>query len=61
MVDGTQVRVFHRLLPLPAGGTRVVYATQVTGPSADEFGPMVAGDFPEVLAALKRLLEQQPA
>lgn len=58
VVDETRVVVSHTLVPLPAGGTKIVYRTEITGPGADEFGPMVTGDFPEVLAALKRLAEQ---
>ncbi len=57
-VDGTRVLVSHRLLPLTGGGTRIVYGTKISGPAADEIGPYVTADFPEVLAALKRLAEQ---
>jgi hypothetical protein len=59
VVDETRVLVSHRLVPLPSGGTRIIYSTEITGPGADEFGPMVTADFPDVLAALKRLAEQQ--
>lgn len=31
--------------------------TEISGPDAAEFGPMVVGDFPDVLAALKRVAE----
>jgi hypothetical protein len=37
--------------------TRVTYGTEITGPNAHEFGPLVTGDFGDVLAALKRLAE----
>ncbi|MEO8155260.1 MAG: SRPBCC family protein [Rhizobacter sp.] len=57
IIDGTRVLVTHRLVPLPSGGTRIVYGTEITGPAASEFGPMVTGDFDAVLAALKRLAE----
>ena len=57
LIDGTRVLVTHRLMPLPSGGTRIVYGTEITGPAAAEFGPMVTGDFDEMLAALKRLAE----
>jgi uncharacterized protein YndB with AHSA1/START domain len=55
------VRTAHRLEPLAAGGTRVVYRTVITGPAADEVGPQlgpaVTADFPEVLGALVKLAE----
>ena len=57
VIDGTRVVVRHAIAPLPAGGARVTYSTEVTGPSAAEFGPMVTSDFPEVLRGLKRLAE----
>ena len=59
VVDDTRVIVSHRLVTLPSGRTKIVYSTEITGPAADELGPMVTSDFPEVLAALKRLAEQQ--
>ena len=58
VVDATRVVVSHTLVPLAAGGTKIVYTTTITGPGADELGPLVTSDFPEVLAALKRLAEQ---
>ena len=57
VIDGTTVRVFHGLTPLGTGGTRVTYRAEVTGPAADEIGPMATGDFDDVLAALKRTAE----
>ena len=42
---------------MPSRLTRVMYATGITGPGADAFGPMATGDFPDVLAALERLAE----
>ena len=59
VVDDTRVIVSHRLVTLPSGRTKIIYSTEITGPAADEFGPLVTSDFPEVLAALKRLAEQQ--
>ena len=59
LVEGVRVLVSHRLAALPSGGTRITYATEITGPGAGEFGPMVTSDFPEVLAALKALAERQ--
>jgi hypothetical protein len=58
VVDGVRVLVQHRIDPLPAGGSRIVYRTQVDGPDAARFGAFVTGDFPDVLAALKQLAER---
>jgi uncharacterized protein YndB with AHSA1/START domain len=58
VVDGTRVVVHHRIAALAPGRTRVSYCTEITGPAADQFGPMVTGDFPDVLRALKQRLEQ---
>ena len=58
VVGETRVVVSHRLVPLPSGATRILYSTEITGPAAEEVGPMVTADFPDVLAALKRLAEQ---
>jgi uncharacterized protein YndB with AHSA1/START domain len=58
VVGETRVVVSHRLVPLPSGSTRIIYSTEITGPSAEEVGSMVTADFPDVLAALKRLAEQ---
>jgi len=57
VVDGNRVLVFHRIEALPSGRTRISYSTEISGPKEAEFGPMVVGDFPEVLNALKRHLE----
>ena len=58
LIEGTRFIVSHTLEPLPAGGTRITYGTQVTGPAAEEMGPLVTADFPDVLAALKARAEQ---
>lgn len=58
IIDGTRVVVIHRILPLAPDRAKVSYSTQITGPAAEAFGPMVTADFPEVLSALKRLAEQ---
>lgn len=58
VVDETRVLVSHQLAPLPSGGTRIIYSTEISGPGAAEIGPMVTSDFPDVLAALKKLAEQ---
>lgn len=58
VIDGTRVLVHHRIVPLPSGNARIVYSTEISGPSASDFGPMVTGDFPDVLKALKVLAEK---
>jgi uncharacterized protein YndB with AHSA1/START domain len=57
VIDGTRVVVRHEIARLPSGNTRVTYSTEISGPAAAELGPMVTGDFPDVLRALKRLAE----
>lgn len=54
---GVVVRVTHAIAPLAAGGVRVTYRTEVEGPGAAEIGAGVSGDFPQVLAGLKRAAE----
>jgi hypothetical protein len=48
------VTVAHRIERVGAGRTRVTYAIDAAGPGAQEIGPMIAADFPDVLAALAR-------
>ncbi|MDR0780649.1 MAG: SRPBCC family protein [Pseudomonadales bacterium] len=57
VVDETRVVVYHQLISLPSGNTRIIYRTEITGPAAAELGPMVASDFADVLASLKNLAE----
>jgi uncharacterized protein YndB with AHSA1/START domain len=56
------VTTVHRLEPLPGGGTRVTYRTEITGPAAEqvgpELGPAITADFPDVLAKLVALAER---
>lgn len=59
LFEGHRVRVHHLLRALPDGGTRVLYRTEIEGPEAALIGPLVCGDFPAVLAALKHLAEAQ--
>ena len=59
VVDGNRVAVAHLLVPLRHGGTRVTFRTQVDGPDDSAIGPMVSGDFGDVLAALKSLAERE--
>ncbi|BBQ03603.1 hypothetical protein BSFA1_87310 (plasmid) [Burkholderia sp. SFA1] len=58
IVDGTRVLVDHQLISLQSGCTKIVYRTEITGPNASVFGPIVTSDFPDVLAALKRWAER---
>jgi len=46
------VTVAHRLDRAPSGQTRITYALEAAGPDAAAIGPLIAADFPEVLAAL---------
>jgi uncharacterized membrane protein len=55
------VTVAHRLERLPGGRTRVTYVLDAAGPGAQEIGPMIAADFPEVLAALAALAQGKSA
>ncbi|MQR00643.1 SRPBCC family protein [Glaciimonas soli] len=57
VLDGTRVLVHHKIMPLASGRTKIIYSTEITGPAAAEFGPMVTGDFPDVLRALKNIVE----
>ena len=57
IIDETRVIVEHRIV-VNAMGARVTYGTRIIGPSAEEFGPLVTGDFGDVLRALKRVAEQ---
>jgi hypothetical protein len=58
VIDGTRVIVEHRIEPMALGGTRVTYATPITDPGAQEFGPMVTADFRDVLHGLKKIAKQ---
>jgi uncharacterized protein YndB with AHSA1/START domain len=48
VIDGTRVVVHHRITPLASGRTRIAYSTEIEGPNAEEFGPMVTNDFGDV-------------
>jgi hypothetical protein len=61
VVDETIVRVFHQLVLLPSGNTRIIYSTEIVGPQATDVGPMVTADFDDVLVALRRLAETPTA
>jgi hypothetical protein len=51
-VANTLVRTTHRIERLDDGRARVVYRLEASGPAAEQIGPAVSADFPEVLAAL---------
>lgn len=55
-LDGITVRTLHQVEPLPGGGSRVSYGTQVSGAApADvlaEVGGGITADFPQTVAAL---------
>ncbi|PAK12960.1 polyketide cyclase/dehydrase [Burkholderia ubonensis] len=61
IIDGTRVVVRHEISTMPSGNVRVTYGTEITGPKADEFGPVVTGDFEDVLKSLKSLAEGEPS
>jgi hypothetical protein len=58
LIGNTKVLVHHRIMSLPSGKSKITYSTEITGPDAEEFGPMVTGDFPDVLKSLKELAEK---
>ena len=60
LVGETHVRVSHCLVTLLGmpGGTRITYATEVTGPNAADVGRRVTQNFADVLTALKTLAER---
>jgi hypothetical protein len=60
-VGDLAITVAHRIEPLGAGRTRIVYAAEARGPEASEIGPAVASDFPQVLAALAKIAEGRSA
>ena len=49
------VTVMHRIERLGPERTRVIYAVFAEGPDADQIGPAISADFPEVLAGLVAL------
>jgi uncharacterized protein YndB with AHSA1/START domain len=60
-MGGIVVRTLHELRDSPAGGTRITYRTEITGPEADqlgpEIGPAITSDFSETVARLVNLAE----
>ncbi len=51
-VDELRIFVDHRLEPLDADRTRVVYSLEAFGHACETVGPQVAADFPDVLKSL---------
>ncbi|MFJ9521169.1 SRPBCC family protein [Kitasatospora sp. NPDC101801] len=53
---GLVLRTTHRLVPLGAGRTEVVYRMEISGEGADqvgpEIGPGITADWPDTMAAL---------
>ncbi len=67
-VDETEIpgtatlRFEHRLAPLTGGGTRITHRVVITGPAAQQLGPMVTADVPSTVAALAdHALRSEPA
>ena len=58
-VGDLKIYVDHRIEPIAADKTRIVYSLEAFGPSCDEIGPLVSADFPQVLKALATLAESQ--
>lgn len=58
-----ELRIFvdHRIEPLAAGRTRIVFSVEAFGPSCDEIGAAVSADFPQVLQSLAALAETESA
>jgi hypothetical protein len=60
-VEDLVVTVAHRIVRIAPDRTRVTYATDATGPGAEEIGPAIASDFPDVLQRLIALAEAEAA
>ena len=58
IIEQNRIVVHHIIRPLSSGNSRITYKTEISGPHAAAFGPMVTGDFPQVLRALKKLAEK---
>ncbi|MBH1939064.1 hypothetical protein I5Q34_33215 [Streptomyces sp. AV19] len=64
-VDDVSIRVIHRLSEvrpgsdcLPRGGTKITHRCEITGASADRWGPAIGPDFVSgIPAAVNRLAE----
>ena len=58
IIDGIRAVVSHRLEKVGAALTRITYAASVAGPGAEEVGPFITDDFPDVLKSLAALAER---
>jgi len=54
----TVVRTIHRVEPAAGDRRRITYRMEISGSDGETLGPMISGDFPDVLAALVRYLER---
>lgn len=55
------IRIDHVVVATPDGGSEVTVATTITGPGADDVGPMVTAEAPLALAALVAAAESAAA
>jgi hypothetical protein len=60
-VEGTIVRTTHRIDRVDDDRVRIAYGLEATGAAAEQIGPAVSADFPEVLAALVEHAEHDAA
>lgn len=51
------IRIDHVVAPVASGGCEVTVSTTITGPGADDIGPMVTAEAPTAMAALVALAE----
>jgi hypothetical protein len=60
-VGSVVVRVSHLIDPLPSRGLRLTYTAEIDGPEdeAQQLGPMITADFPDTMASLIALAEEQ--
>ncbi|MER5999195.1 SRPBCC family protein [Nonomuraea angiospora] len=56
VVGELTLRFIHRLAETGTG-TRVTHRVEITGPGAEEIGPMVTSDVPDAMATLIKLAE----
>lgn len=60
--DAVTLRFIHQLVAVPDGGTRITHRVEIEGPAAEalgpEIGPLITGDFPEILLALAKAAGQ---
>jgi Polyketide cyclase / dehydrase and lipid transport len=54
----TLVRTIHRVEPAAGDRRRITYRMEISGSDGETLGPMISGDFPDVLAALVGYVER---